>query len=149
MIPNLYKTIAAAMRNGRRIVIRYNRGSGSRVVEPHALFKSDSGEIGLLGYQVRGYRSSKRNGSYWRAFRLGKIDNIHVGQELFEPRVGHGYAAVMSGLKGEVLAALEPGAREYCFFDDRVQGPAMPAYLAPTPHLMLRMARESNRQGHA
>lgn len=149
MIPNLYKTIASAMRNGRRIVIRYNGRSGSRVVEPHVLFKSESGEIGLLGYQVRGYHSSKRNGSYWRAFQLQKIDNIHVSQELFEPRVSHGYSAVARSLKGEIMAALQPGASEYRYFDERVQGPPVPAYLAPTPSLMLRMARESTRQGHA
>lgn len=149
MIPNLYKTIASAIRNGRRIVIRYNGRPGSRVVEPHMLFKSESGGMGLLAYQVRGYHSSKRNGSYWRAFHLQKIDNIHVSQELFEPRVGHGYAAVSRSIKGEILAALQPEASEYRFFDDRVQGPPVPAYLAPTPALMLRMARDSTRQGHA
>lgn len=154
MIPNLYKTLASAIRNKRRVVLRYSGRSRSRVVEPHVLFKSDDGEISLLAYQVRGYHSSKRNGSFWRAFQLKKIDGIHVSAELFSARVSQGYAAVAGSLKGEVMAALEGNpADEYCFFDARVQGPPVPAYLAPTPTLMLRMAREvdgrSHGQGHA
>jgi hypothetical protein len=146
MIPNLHKTIASAIRNKRRIVVRYNGRSRSRVVEPHVLFKSEDGEVSLLGYQVRGYHSSKRNGSFWRPFSLHKIDNIHVSQELFEPRLGQGYAAVTRSLKGQILAALEYEANDYKFFDPRVAGPPVPAYLAPTPSLMLRMAREASAQ---
>jgi hypothetical protein len=143
MIPNVYKTIASAIRNKRRIVIRYNGKSRSRVVEPHAVFKSEDGEVSLLGYQVRGYHSSKRNGSFWRPFQLKKIDNIHVSQELFEARLSQGYAAVAKTLKGQVLSALEREPDDYRFFDARVSGPPVPAYLAPTPTLMLRMAREA------
>lgn len=143
MIPNLYKTIASAIRNKRRIVIRYNGKSRSRVVEPHALFKSEEGEVSLLGYQVRGYHSSKRNGSFWRPFQLKKVDNIHVSQELFEARLSQGYSAVAKTLKGQVLSALEREPDDYKFFDARIYGPPVPAYLAPTPTLMLRMAREA------
>ncbi|MGA8260747.1 MAG: WYL domain-containing protein [Arenicellales bacterium] len=146
MIPNLYKTIASAIRNKRRIVIRYNGRSLSRVVEPHALFKSEDGDVSLLGYQVRGYHSSKRNGSFWRPFQLKKIDNIHVSQELFEARLSQGYAAVARTLKGEVLSALECEPDDYRFFDARLYGPPVPAYLAPTPTLMLRLAREASAQ---
>jgi len=149
MIPNLYKTIASAIRNKRRIVIRYNGRSRSRVVEPHAIYRGEDGEVNLLGYQVRGYHSSKRNGSFWRPFQLHKIDNIHVSQELFEPRLSAGYAAVVSSLKGQVLAALGEGSDEYRFFDARVYGPPVPAYLAPTPTLMLQMSRSGGAHGTA
>ena len=148
MIPNLYKTIASAIRNKRRVVIRYSGRPRSRVVEPHALFKSEDGEVSLLGYQVRGYHSSKRNGSFWRPFQLKKIDNIHVSQELFEPRLSHGYAAVSRSIKGQMMTALDCEPDEYRYFDGRVYGPPVPAYLAPTPTLMLRMARgETGGQG--
>lgn len=144
MIPNLYKTIASAIRNKRRVVIRYNGRSRSRVVEPHVLYKSDEGDVTLLGYQVRGYHSSKRQDSYWRPFQLRKIDNIHVSQELFEPRLRHGYSTVMKSIKGRMLSAMECQPDDYRFFDARVYGPPVPAYLAPTPTLMLRMAREAS-----
>lgn len=147
MIPNLYKTLAAAIRNKRRVVIRYNGRSRSRVVEPHALFKSEEGETSLLGYQVRGYHSGRRNGSFWRPFQLRKIDNIHVSHELFEPRTGHGYAAVSRGIKGQVMTALDGKPDEYRFFDRRIYGPPVPAYLAPTATLMLRMARQTSADG--
>ena len=143
MIPNLYKTIASAIRNKRRIVIRYSGRSLSRVVEPHALFKSEDGDVTLLGYQVRGYHSSKRNDSFWRPFQLRKIDNIHVSQELFEARLSQGYATVARTLKGEILSALECGPDDYRFFDSRIYGPPVPAYLAPTATLMMRLAREA------
>jgi predicted DNA-binding transcriptional regulator YafY len=143
MIPNLYKTIASAIRNKRRIVIRYSGRSRSRVVEPHALYKSEDGEVSLLAYQVRGYHSSKRNGSFWRPFQLRKIDAIHVSHELFEPRLSHGYSAVSRSIKGQVMTALECAPDDYRHFDGRISGPPVPAYLAPTPTLMLRMAREA------
>lgn len=146
MIPNLSKMLASAIRNKRRIVIRYGGKSRSRVVEPHALFKSDAGEMGLLGYQVRGYHSPKRNENFWRPFQLKKVDSIYVSQELFEPRLGHGYAAVFRNIRGQVLASVGQQPDEYCFFDARVYGPPVPAYLASTPTLMLRMARESHAQ---
>lgn len=149
MIPNLYKTIASAIRNKRRIVIRYSGRSRSRVVEPHTLFKSEDGEVSLLGYQVRGYHSSKRNGSFWRPFQLKKIDNIHVSQELFEPRLSQGYAAVSESIKNRMMTALACEVDDYRYFDGRVCGPPVPAYLAPTPTLMLRMAREAGTQGGA
>lgn len=142
MLPNLYKTIASAIRNKRRIIIRYSGRSRSRVVEPHILFKSEEGEVSLLGYQIRGYHSSKRNDSFWRAFQLRKIDGIYVSPELFEARLNQGYAAVAGRLKGEVLSSLVADADDYGFFDGRLYGPPVPAYLAPTPTLMLRMARE-------
>lgn len=147
MIPNLYKTIASAIRNKRRILIRYNGRAMSRVVEPHALFKAEDGEVSLLGYQVRGYHSRKRNGSFWRPFQLKKIDNVHVSQELFEARLSHGYAAVARSLKGQMMSALDVEPDDYRFFDARLYGPPVPAYLAPTPTLMLRMAREASVQG--
>lgn len=146
MIPNLYKTIACAIRNKRRIVIRYNGRSLSRVVEPHALFKSDDGDVSLLAYQVRGYHSRKRNDSFWRPFQLKKIDNIHVSQELFQARLSQGYATVARTLKGQVLAALECAPDDYKYFDARAYGPPVPAYLAATPTLMLRLAREAGAQ---
>jgi len=147
MIPHLYKTIASSIRNKRRIIIRYNGRSRSRVVEPHVLFKSEEGEMSLLAYQIRGYHSSKRNGSFWRAFQLRKIDGIYVTEELFAARLNQGYAAVAGSLKGEILCALAGDADEYSFFDGRIQGPPVPAYLAPTPTLMLRIARETGEQG--
>lgn len=147
MIPHLYKTIASAIRNKRRIVIRYGSRGRSRVVEPHVLLRSEDGDVGLLAYQVRGHHSSRRNGSFWRAFQLKKIEGIHVSPELFAARLGQGYATVAGSLKGEILAALMGEAGEYNFFDDRLQGPPVPAYLAPTPTLMLRMAREMGTGG--
>lgn len=147
MLPHLHKTIASAIRNKRRVILRYNGRSRSRVVEPHALFKSEDGHVSLLGYQIRGYHSSKRNGSFWRAFQLHKIDGIHVTDELFSARLSQGYAAVAGSLKGEVLTALMSEADEYSYFDGRVEGPPVPAYLAPTPTLMLRMARETGTRG--
>ncbi|MFZ0487593.1 MAG: hypothetical protein WAL83_11395, partial [Arenicellales bacterium] len=61
----------------------------------------------------------------------------------FEARLSQGYAAVAKTLKGQVLSALEREPDDYRFFDARVSGPPVPAYLAPTPTLMLRMAREA------
>lgn len=147
MLPNVQRLINAAIVNKRRVLIRYDGRSQSRVVEPHLVYRSEAGNVTMVGYQVRGYHSSKRRGSFWRPFQLRKIDSIHVLDEVFEPRIREGYTAVSATIRGTVQTKLETTPNPYNYHSPELQGPPTPAYLAATPTLMIRMANKqhSNR----
>lgn len=133
MIPNVQHMVLAAMRNRRRLVVRYD-DRPSRVIEPHLLYRSKQNVLTLLAYQVRGYHSSKRRGCFWRPFQLGKFDSVVVLKEMFEPRVSEGFHNVCELIQGLILAKVEI-VEGYSFFDPRVQGPRVPTYLRSSANL--------------
>lgn len=147
MLPNVQRLITSAIVNKRRVLVRYDGRSQSRVVEPHLIYRSEAGNLTMVGYQVRGYHSSKRRGSFWRPFQLRKIDSIHVMDEVFEPRLREGYTAVSATIRGTLLTKLETRPNRYTYHNTELQGPPTPAYLAATPTLMIRMANKQTAGG--
>ena len=145
MIPNVQNIIQAAVRNKRRLSLRYDGRSHARIVEPHLLFRSDQDVITMLAYQVRGYHSSKRRGSFWRPFQIRKIDSISVTDELFTPRMKEGYIKVCDMIQGTALVRVD-GADTYMHFNPAIYGPPTPAYLAASPSMLLHMLAASNAE---
>ena len=96
----------------------------------------------MLAYQVRGYHSSKRRGSFWRPFQLRKIDNITVTDEIFSVRVREGFRNVSKLIRGESLLSARL-SDPYDYFRPEICGPVAPAYLASTPSLMMRIVGHS------
>lgn len=144
MTTHTSKIILFSIRNRRRILLRYGGRSKSRIVEPHMLYETKQGQLILLGYQVRGYHSSRRNSSYWRPFQLSKIEAIHLTEETFQSRSEYGYTTITRNLNGNVILAVERDQSRYCYFNSAVCGPPTPAYLAETPSLMISMALASH-----
>lgn len=128
MIPNVQHIIQAAIRNKRRLVLRYDGRTQFRVIEPHLLYKT--GEvISLLGYQVRGHHSSRRRKeSYWRPFQLRKMDSVFVTDELYAPRLKEGFAKVSTMIRGQTLKSIAQDD-EISYFNSDVCGPPAPDYL--------------------
>lgn len=96
----------------------------------------------MLAYQVRGYHSSKRRGSFWRPFQLRKIDNISVTDEIFSGRVREGFRNVCKLIRGDSLLSVRLND-PYDYFRPELCGPVAPAYLASTPSLMMRIVGHS------
>ena len=136
MIPNVQHFVAAAIRNKRRLCLRYDGRPQDRFVEPHIIFASDQEIVTVLAYQVRGYNSSRRQGSFWRPFHLGKIDEISVIDELFLARIGEGYFKVAALIKGRTLLRVND-ADAYMHFSTAIHGPPVPVYIATSPSLTM------------
>lgn len=129
MLPNLVPTLTAAIRNRRCVALYYDGQPESRTVEPHVLFRAGAepaAEAVLVAYQIRGYHSSRRQGSYWRPFNLQKIDGLSVTQELFVPRLAYGYEKVLAAIKGEILVKADSKPTEYTFLGAGIYGPSAP-----------------------
>ena len=133
MLPNAQQLISTAIRNRRRLLIRYGGRTYARVVEPHMLYRARDGVITLIAYQVRGYHSNKRRGTFWRPFRLANIDSIYVTGEMFSPRIRQGYDTVASLINGESIAQVDVRPDEYVFFHRGAYGPPAPTHRATAP----------------
>ena len=136
MIPNVQHIVAAAIRNKRRLGLRYDGRLHDRFVEPHVIFTSDQDTLTVLAYQVRGYHSLRRQGSFWRPFQLRKIDNISVIDELFLPRISEGYFKVAALIKGQTLLRVNE-ADAFMHFSTAIHGPPVPVYIATSPSLTM------------
>lgn len=115
MIPNIMQVLSGAIRERRCIAIRYHDQRQVRVVEPHAIYSNERGELVLDGFQTRGFSSSGRPPPFWRPFRLKKIAAITVLKERFEPRVAEGFSPNRLKYRSGCLAIIEdqPPAFQY------------------------------------
>jgi predicted DNA-binding transcriptional regulator YafY len=92
MIPNILNVLTTAIREKRCVAIRYNDQRHVRVVEPHAIYTHESGELILDAFQTRGYSASGRPPPFWRPFRLKKVNAISTIKETFETRAQEGFS---------------------------------------------------------
>ncbi len=128
MIPNVLHVLTAAVKEKRCVAIRYHDQTHIRVIEPHAIYTAENGEIVVDGYQIRGYSSSGRQPPFWRPYRLKKISAVSLLKESFETRTGDGFASAKEKYRDKVLAMV----------DDRRQSFVFPSSVAPEemgPHL--------------
>src|SRR5256885_13900969 len=117
MASNILQVLSQAIRDKRCIAIRYHDQRQIRVVEPHAIYSGERGELMLDAYQTRGYSSSGRPPPFWRPFRLKKITAVSVLKESFAPRVTEGFSPDRLKYKTGLVSIVQ---------DDR------PAFIYPT-----------------
>ena len=113
MLADIQRIVASSMHNRRRLFIRYNGQAHARVIEPHVLYRAPDGILALVAYQVRGYQSSARRGTFWRPFQLDRIDSISATDETFSPRIRQGYETVVVLTRGETVAKVVVSPEDY------------------------------------
>jgi len=107
MLPNIMQVLSQAIRDSHCVAIRYHDQRQVRVIEPHAIYMSDRGELLLDGYQTRGHSSSGRPPPFWRPFRLKKITAVSVLKEAFRPRVSEGFSPDRLKYKKGLVAVVQ------------------------------------------
>ena len=99
----------------------------------------------MVAYQISGYHSSKRRGTFWRPFQLKKVDSVYVMNDVFETRKAQGYDSVSKLVKGKIVSQVTPDDSLYNFFRPAMYGPPIPAYLSPTPSVVMRAVSPNSR----
>ncbi len=107
MLANILQLLTKAIKKRHCIAIRYHGQRQVRVVEPHAIFTNEHGDLILDGYQTRGHSSSGRPTPFWRPFRVKKIKAISVLKESFKPRVAEGFSSDRLKYRNRLLAIVE------------------------------------------
>jgi WYL domain len=101
------ETVRAAIEARRALFLVY-RGGGTRVVQPHALYRARGGRVFLDGYQVAGESASGMLPG-WREFDLAQTSDVEPLAERFE--IAPGFDAGALRYRGGVLAMVSAGRR--------------------------------------
>lgn len=119
------QVLITAIKEKRRVALRYRDQERARVVEPHAIYTSENREIVADCYQVRGYSAGGRPAPFWRPFRIKKIAEASLLDEAFSPRFREGFVPekvrYRAGLLAMVSYSSPPTAAE------EFVGPTLPA----------------------
>jgi predicted DNA-binding transcriptional regulator YafY len=107
MMPNIMQVMSDAIRDRRCVAIRYHDQRQVRVIEPHAIYMSERGELLVDAYQTRGHSTSGRPPPFWRPFRLKKIAAVSVLREAFRPRVNEGFSPERLKYKQGLVAVVQ------------------------------------------
>lgn len=130
MLPNVLQLLQSAIRERRRVAVRYHDQDEPRVVEPHAVYRADNDDLVMDGYQVGGYSTSGRPLPFWRPFRLKKIRTLSLLKDTFTPRYEDGYSPNKIRYRTGMIAGIgEPGeAAPYSYMPPAHEmGPHRPA----------------------
>lgn len=128
MLPNVLKVLSGAIRDRRCVAIRYHGQREIRVLEPHAIYTNDRGELVVDAFQVRGFSASKRAEPYWRPFRLRKIAAVSLLKEQFEIRTAEGFAPSKPRYRKGLVAIVEDSVPTHTYPTEVLQqmGPQLP-----------------------
>jgi predicted DNA-binding transcriptional regulator YafY len=107
MLPNILQILSQAIKEKRCIALRYHDQRQVRVVEPHAIYANERGELVLDAYQIRGFSASGRPPPFWRPFRLKKISAVSILKEPFEPRLAEGFSPNRLKYRNGLMAIVE------------------------------------------
>ncbi|OGI45096.1 MAG: hypothetical protein A2637_04215 [Candidatus Muproteobacteria bacterium RIFCSPHIGHO2_01_FULL_65_16] len=128
MQPNIQQALAQAIRDKCCVAIRYHDQRQVRVIEPHAIYTDERGELVVDGYQTRGHSSSGRPPPFWRPFRLRKIASLSVLKETFAPRVAEGFSPERLKYRQGLVAIVQDGAPAFAYpaQNQEEMGPQLP-----------------------
>ena len=131
MVPNILKILTKAIKERRCVAVRYHDQREVRIVEPHAIYTNERGELVVDCYQTRGYSSSSRPPPFWRPFRLKRIAAISLLKESFEIRKAEGFSANRVKYRNGLVAIVEQQRPSYLYPEHVLQemGPFLPSYM--------------------
>jgi predicted DNA-binding transcriptional regulator YafY len=131
MASNILQVLSQAIRDKRCIAIRYHDQRQIRVLEPHAIYTGERGELMLDAYQTRGFSSSGRPPPFWRPFRLKKITAVSVLKESFAPRVSEGFSPERLKYKTGLVSIVQDHNPAFVYVAQQSEaiGPPLPASL--------------------
>lgn len=115
MSQNILQLLHSAIKEKRCIAIRYRDQHQIRVLEPHAIYTDENGEIVIDCFQTRGYSASGRPPPFWRPFRLKKITALSVLKESFVPRSDEGFSASKTKYRKGLIAMVADSAAAFMY----------------------------------
>jgi len=105
-----------AIKDQRRVVLRYDGQNLVRIVEPHALYLDENNDIQIDAYQTRSGREGTNSERCWMTFALRKIDSLYHINKIFETRTLEGFErtharyhkALIAMVKHSIIKTAQP-----------------------------------------
>jgi hypothetical protein len=91
MSSDVLKVLLQATKSRRCAIIRYSGQQQIRVVEPHAVYTDDSGNIVVECLQTRGHSSPDAVFPFWQTFYLKSITSAFLLNINFDVRIQEGF----------------------------------------------------------
>lgn len=113
MSSDVLELLKKSINEQRCAAVRYHDQGGVRVVEPHAAYTDQRGELVVDCYQTGGYSASGRPLPFWKRMRVKKIISVSLLNDTFEPRIDQGFSPGKPRYKRDVVAIV--GAGKPCF----------------------------------
>ncbi|MFQ5934810.1 MAG: hypothetical protein ACE5LB_00185 [Acidiferrobacterales bacterium] len=112
----------------RCAAIRYYDGDGVRVVEPHAAYTNERGEVVVDCYQTGGFSASGRRPPFWKRMRVKKIVHMSILEDTFQPRLTDGFDPTKSRYQKGVVAIVGGGKPCFLYSPEALKemGPFLP-----------------------
>ena len=130
MLPNVLNELSQAIRDRHCVAVRYHDQRQVRVIEPHAIYTDERGEMVLDAYQTRGYSASGRPPPFWRPFRLKKIAALSILREQFEPRTSEGFSSTRLKYRNGVVAIVHDKRPAFTYpTQQNEMGPFLPEHV--------------------
>lgn len=128
MVPNILKVLTKAIKEKRCAAIRYYNQREIRIIEPHAIYTNERGELVVDCYQTRGFSSSGRPPPFWRPFRLKKIAAVSLLKENFQVRKAQGFTANRVKYRNGLIAIVQQEKPSYLYPEHALHdmGPFLP-----------------------
>ena len=94
--------VLQALEERRVLRIVYSTG-GTRMIQPHAVFRKPDGTEQLEAFQVQGFTEGGAEHG-WKNFDLSRLQQVELGEERFEPRrdfkrVSSAFGVVVAGVR--------------------------------------------------
>lgn len=90
-MPSVMKILNNAVKKRKTAVVRCNGHHSIRIIEPHAIYTTSSGEIVVECFQTRGYTESGNPPPLWTKFRLASIRSAYLLNDRFKVRLADGF----------------------------------------------------------
>lgn len=133
MAQNILQLLVSAIKERHCVAIRYRDQTQIRVIEPHAIYTDESGEIVVDSYQTRGYSAGGRPTPFWRPFRVKKITALSVLKEGFSPRFAEGFSPSKLKYRNGFVAMVDEQANSFVY-PFQANPEEMGPFLPKNPH---------------
>jgi hypothetical protein len=112
------------------VAVRYHDQRQVRVIEPHAIYTDERGDMVLDAYQTRGFSAAGRPPPFWRPFRLKKITALSILKEQFEPRTSEGFSTNRLKYRNGVVAIVQDNRPAFTYPAQQTEmGPFLPEHM--------------------
>lgn len=88
---SIIKILNRAISERKIAVVRCNNQHAIRVIEPHVIYTTGSGEIVIECFQTRGFTESGNPPPLWTKFRIASIRSAYLLNDMFEVRLADGF----------------------------------------------------------
>ena len=122
---SIIKILNRAISERKTAVVRCNNQHAIRVIEPHVIYTTGSGEIVIECFQTRGFTESGNPPPLWTKFRIASIRSAYLLNDIFEVRLADGFDPEKMQYRHGLLSMVKIPEPELEIADDEKRQVAM------------------------